>query len=211
MISSSHRFIYLHAPKTGGNSIQTLLLPLSDDKKIFGGQRDGFDRFEVKGSITDQKHARLSDYAEKLGDKLLDYATLISVRHPLNRAVSFYFSPHRWIRQLPGRSGKGAYAAGEVFWSLEDFERSIKEMSPMVDFLKIGDKPKQPDFVIRFEAINDDFKRCVEALGLSAHVAELPHVNKSIAPDLVGQALANHDVKRLVEEHFSEDFDFFGY
>jgi len=97
MHSERHRLIYLHPPKTGGNSIQSVLLPFSDDRKVLVGHQDGRDRFEVRGPATASKHATLADYASSLD--IAAYRVAISVRHPFDRAVSFFFSPHRWMRQ----------------------------------------------------------------------------------------------------------------
>jgi hypothetical protein len=41
MISTSHQFLFVHIPKTGGNSIQTILLPFSDDQKNTSTKQDG--------------------------------------------------------------------------------------------------------------------------------------------------------------------------
>jgi hypothetical protein len=59
MISSKYRFLYVHIPKTGGNSIQHVLLPISDDQKELKKHQDGLDRFEVIGPKTKKKHASL--------------------------------------------------------------------------------------------------------------------------------------------------------
>jgi hypothetical protein len=82
MISSAYKFIYLHTPKTAGNSIQSLLLPLSDDAKTYHEDTPDFLRssntFEVIGEITTHKHVGISCYAEALGSKLSDYKIIIS-------------------------------------------------------------------------------------------------------------------------------------
>ena len=208
MISSSHRFIYLHAPKTGGNSIQTRLHPFSDDQVIVQGHQDGRDRFEIQGEITPFKHARLSDYAKVLGKGLADYRTVISVRDPFQRAVSFYFSPHRWMRKSPDTD---TWALTEAFWDLEAFRTCLDGMVPMVDFLRVEGAVLQPDHVIRFETLAEDFSRCIEALGVPASLNDLPHVNRSAAAELAQDALLDASAAALVKDRMAEDYRFFGY
>ena len=208
MISPSHRFIYLHAPKTGGNSIQTLLQPLSDDRIVLRGHQDGHDRFEIQGSVTPRKHACLSDYVDALGNAIDEYKIIISVRHPFHRAISFYFSPHRWIRKSEGAEG---WKLENAFWTLDAFEKCLESMVPMVDFLKIDGAPVWPDHVIRFENIAEDFERCATALGISSRLAKLPHVNRSVAEHMARDALNDAEAERLVKTRFAADYRFFSY
>lgn len=95
MISSQYKFIYLHVPKTGGNSIQSVLLPMSDDSLIIREVGDGYERFGISGAITSHKHNDLSCYAKAIGDQCAAYRIVMSVRNPFERAISHYFSPHR--------------------------------------------------------------------------------------------------------------------
>lgn len=206
MISRKHRFIYLHVPKTGGNSIQKCLQPFSDDMFAQRGHQDGQDRFDVKGAITPHKHARLADYAAKLGSDLPDYRLLISVRHPVDRAVSFYFSPHRWMTRSEGTN---EWSLQPPYWDIKAFETCLKKLIPMVTFLSLDGRLVRPDRVIRFETLRQDFLHSVTSLGISAQ--HLPHVNTSAAPDLMRQALDNPEVRRRVAEQFEDDFRFFDY
>lgn len=208
MISTAHRFIYLHAPKTGGNSIQSLLLPFSDDRIVLRRHQDGYDRFEVKGAITPYKHATLADYAFVLRSELERYRCVMSIRHPLDRAVSFYFSPHRWMVK---DTETGAWTPQPAHWSITDFEEILRKIQPMSEFIRIGGQTRRPDFLIRFERISVDFRRCVEMLGLATAVSPLPHRNRSSAPTLANEALKNPTVRRLVQQHFEGDYEIFGY
>ena len=70
MISSAYGFIFLHAPKTAGNSMQLVLQPFSDDRisRIHG--RDPTQQFGLKGPVSTKKYAKLQDYARRLGSDL---------------------------------------------------------------------------------------------------------------------------------------------
>ena len=106
MIISRHKLIYIHAPKTAGNAIQSLLFDISDDDKIVYHHQNGVDRFEVSGPITFSKHSALRIYNNGLGNNLSGWRVMVSIRHPFERAISAYFSPHRWYNKTHKRRGR---------------------------------------------------------------------------------------------------------
>ena len=64
--SPEGKSIFIHIPKTGGNTIQKHIFSKGkslDEMKISGHQ-DGKDRFEVRGKFTSKKHMTLSEYFE---------------------------------------------------------------------------------------------------------------------------------------------------
>jgi hypothetical protein len=153
MLSSAYKFIFLHVPKTGGNAVQTNLLPLSEDHQVTNLSQDGFHRFGIVGPVTPRKHAVLSEYSDILGDDLNSYKTVISYRPPFERMVSLYFSGHRWTASAP-------------VWSEEQFIDLVKRTPTTADFLRIKGKIVQPDFVLRFDDLQVDFSSLVKALSL---------------------------------------------
>lgn len=204
MISSSHRLIYIHIPKTGGNSVQELLLPLSDDRKVSGGPRDGIERFEVEGVITPNKHATLADYAEKLGD-VSGFNIVATIRNPIERAVSYYFSPHRWKSQ----AGDGSWSIARPTWDLKRFVAMLPEVKPTADFLKIRGRIATGINFLRFDNLSADFAELVTKLNLPVSV-RLAHRNKSASDeDFVSQVLADPGVKAAVKRRFAEDLELF--
>lgn len=205
MISTLHKLIYLHAPKTGGNSIQTILLPYSDDRKVFVEHQDGHDRFEVRGGLTRKKHSTLRDYARALGPDIAAYKVAISVRHPFDRAVSYYFSPHRWMR----KSGDG-WVLEQPVWDQAAFTAMLGTVPSMASFLTVGDEFRQPDFVIRYETLEADFNAMRLALGIPS-TPPFPHVNKSAGSNLAADVRANVSLRAFVAEYYAEDMEAFGY
>lgn len=94
--------LFIHVPKTGGNTIQQCLLEhgLSLDQPVCTGHQDGRQRFELRGPITESKHQSLQRY-HSLSPSTAALPVVLCVRRPFERLVSLYFSPHRWLRRCP--------------------------------------------------------------------------------------------------------------
>lgn len=58
MLSTSHNFLFIHVPKTGGNSLQNVLSEYADDKIVrLSPYQDGVERFEVRSGRYDTERA----------------------------------------------------------------------------------------------------------------------------------------------------------
>lgn len=208
MISEKYRFIYLHVPKTGGNAIQSVLLDFSDDHMVRARHQDGVNRFNISGPRTPNKHARLSAYKATLRDSEQRYRILISVRHPFTRCVSAYFSPNRWMRQ----TDSGSWVSTEPTWDETAFLDMVqcKSITPATKFLSVGGVVYTPDLVIKFETLQEDFRRATAVLNLPLQT--LPHVNRSTASqDLVTSVLSSRNLRDAVEQEYRADMEFFDY
>lgn len=211
MISNSHHFIYLHVPKTGGNSIQTALLPISEDSPSQVRHQDGVDRFGITGPRTPHKHAVLSDYKDRLGETFDVFNLVISVRHPFPRALSMYFSPSRWQK----KTSLGDWEEQSPLWNEGDFLSLIadpQKLRPMVDFLKLDGVPRAPNFVLRHETLDCDYRKLCAQLQLPPHIATLPTVNRSAASsETLSRLLASQSLRDTTEMVFKDDMSYFGY
>ncbi|MFY0659618.1 MAG: sulfotransferase family 2 domain-containing protein [Shimia sp.] len=211
MISKSHRFIYLHVPKTGGNAIQTALLPISEDASSRARHQDGVDRFGITGPRTPRKHALLSEYKTRLGEPLEQYRVVISVRHPFPRALSMYFSPGRWLKE----TSIGEWEPQEPQWNEHDFLSLIqdrKKLRPIVDFLKLGGVSHTPDVTLRHETLHDDYMTMCREFQLPSKVVALPQVNRSsVSRSVLKRLLESQILRDATESAFGEDMSHFGY
>ena len=171
MISFSHKFLFVHVPKTAGNSIQGILRHYSEDRIVTREGQDGVERFGVESEGRKLvKHSTLADYYRELGSERADgLFKFACVRNPWERMISFYFSPHR----------------GEVGWSPRKFRQFVdKEVRPLRDFFALGDEKKAGrspfenlDHVIRHDHLDSDFGEVCRRIGIPAQ--ELPVRNKS--------------------------------
>ena len=200
VISTAWRFIFLHVPKTGGNSMQLLLLPHSDDRLVGNDVSDGVTRFGVRGPKTPEKHATLQDYADRMGS-LDGWRVALTVRDPLSRAVSYYFSPHRWNK----REGSGRAAP---VWDRKTFRVLIEQMTTLTEFVTVDGKVRRPDHLIRQERLAEDFAAFAGAVGLPLDASSLPNVNGSAAtPALYQQALEDPVAQKTARSRFAADYD----
>lgn len=167
MLSVKHKFIFIHIPKTGGNSIHNALRPFSEDQVVCQSDiQDGVERFEVRhGSYQLTKHSRFLDYANELSPTFMQECQLFScIRNPWERMISYYFSPHRRVST----------------WSREQFVAMLdNEVKPSRYYLSnAGGEFVNRIHCMRFEHLHRDFKRVCERLNLPE--VELPHYNKSV-------------------------------
>ena len=190
MISTEKNFIFIHVPKTGGNSIQDALRPFADDDFVIAhASQDGVERFGLKNPTYAElkKHSMLADYASALRPQLSQFQLFATIRNPFDKLVSYYFSPHR----------------GEVMWDADQFAAVIKTVPPLEHYTELatGTQPVQRIRFLRFESLEEDFQNICAELGISASV--LHHRNKSnsrpkrdytscFSPDLIDWVQKTH-------------------
>jgi Sulfotransferase family len=200
MLSTRHNFLFIHVPKTGGNSIQKVLLPHSDDQLVLiSRQHDGVDRFEIRSNeLSIHKHSSLQEYCDQLDAEKFDRLIKVtSVRNPWDRCVSYFFSPHR----------------GPVVWSESAFEDFIRTtVHPHSKYLTLEGRGGNPfdhvDVVLRFERLAKDFASLCGRIGVYA--AELPRLNASRRGDYRSYFTTQRAID-LVANRFALEIAIFGY
>lgn len=201
MLSKTKNFLFIHVPKTAGNSIQDALRGFSDDKLVvLAPHHDGFDRFEIKSDrYNTTKHSTLSEYDREYGRQMMDSLYKFAcVRNPWDRCMSHYFSPSR----------------GRRSWNKEDFLAFVGTVVQPVPyfFSRSGNRQtiesacENLDFIIRHETLEDDFRTLCQRIGLP----ETGLVRRNMS----GVDLRRHydtECVRVVERRFAEEIQFFGY
>jgi len=169
MISQKYKFIFIHVPKTAGNSIHDTLRDYIDDKLILKSQmQDGVERFGLKNTSYPSlnKHSRLSEYYKYLGDSICDYKIYTTIRNPFDKLISYYFSPHRW-HQTTNKQPK---------WDYHKIELILNQMPELRWFINTPALMDNIKF-LKYETINGDFNKMCEEVGLPK--LNLSHRNKS--------------------------------
>jgi hypothetical protein len=197
MISESFNFLFIHVPKTGGNSIQKVLVPFSDDH-ITWGDPNSKERFGIKSSVLDiEKHSTLEHYRSQLDpERFAQYFKFTCVRNPWDRCVSYFFSPHRGI----------------VEWSPDSFAEFIQStIDPHRHYLALEPEDTDPfatlDMVLSYENLKNDFSALCDRIGIGDHA--LPHINASKRNHY--RFYYDDHAKELVADKFAEEISRFGY
>ena len=198
MISFQKRFLFVHIPKTAGNSIQSVLRDYSEDELVaLRGEQDGIERFGLRNSTYKiKKHSTLAEYRGALGvGRFAELYKFTCVRNPWDRMVSYYFTPTQ----------------NTVAWDRKKFRKIISDALSVADYLRLGKGEEDPfgnvNYIMRFETLADDFRTVCAALDISP--VALPRYNRSNREHY--SKYYDDDLCELVRARFAAEIERFGY
>jgi len=211
MRSDKYGFLFIHIPKTAGNSIAFALSPYSEcalePAKKIRGTKDDFDNFWlVDTALGRHKHLTLKQYADFLGEnKLEQYFVFTCIRNPWDRIVSLYF--HRKLRKGDDASREAGFNRQEFAEFIdENTGESYNDFKSYLDFVSI-DGEVRADAVIRYENLQEGFNRVCAHLNLPT--MELPHKNRSRHKGYVHYY--DPQLSEMVRQKYIKDIAYFGY
>lgn len=177
LISDHHRFVFVHVPKTGGDSIDKMLREHVPD-------------------VRKQRMTRHAPYGDILAlePDLTAYWSFAMVRNPWARMVSWWSMIDKWNHAWGPASGKpqvkrGGMKDGNKMWrrvaefsGFEEFVlRGTAELPrlamPQIDYLVAPGR--RVDFVGRTETLAADVAHAQREIGLPD--VPLPHRNRSLS------------------------------
>jgi len=197
MISYSHKFIFIHIPKTAGTSISTALRPYG----LTGEGHYTLQHIQDKSSITD--------------DQLNTFYKFATVRNPWDLVVSQYF--YSKMKKSYWHSDDGTTPHKQH----PDYELTnnnvFKEFVRLLVNGKINNsitKEKQShwldkrlDFLIRFETLKEDFAKVCNKIGCSDVI--LKNINTSKHNHY--STYYDDESRDCVLNYFSKDIKRLGY
>lgn len=203
MVSHKHKFIFVHVPKTAGNSIQNHLIEYSEDNiKVSEAQaqynidsKSYLDRFEIRSSdekFKIHKHTTLNQYYVKWREEYEDiegYFKFGVIRNPWDRAISYYF----W---------KGHKSFNKRKFMNDLFQRSCADYFYVEKY-----KDHKLDYVIRFENLQEGFNTVCDRIGIPQQ--QLPFANKSKHKHYT--EYYDEETKQIVAKKYARDIDYFEY
>jgi len=198
MISFQKRFLFVHIPKTAGNSIQSVLRDYSEDELVaLRSEQDGVERFGLRNpKYKIKKHSTLAEYRAALGERQFgDLYKFTCVRNPWDRVASYYFTATQ----------------NTVAWDGKKFRKVIVRALPAAEYLRLDDKKADPfanvNYIMRFENLADDFRTVCAALGISP--TTLPQYNRSNREHY--SRYYDDELRELVRTRFAAEIERFGY
>jgi Sulfotransferase family len=198
MISLQKRFLFVHIPKTAGNSIQSVLRDYSEDELVaLRTEQDGVERFGLRNpEYKIKKHSTLAEYRAALGETQFGHLYKFTcVRNPWDRMVSYYFTP----------------AQNTVAWDRKKFRKVIVKALSVADYLRLNECDNDPfenvNYIMRFENLVDDFRTVCRELDISP--ATLPRYNRSKREHY--SKYYDEELRELVSARFAAEIERFGY
>jgi hypothetical protein len=208
ILSNSHRFIFIHIPKTGGTAIAKALAPF--DRSV---ERKGLRRLlshlpvpEDADAVAFRIHVSARWVKAKIpAETFAAYAKFAVVRNPFDRAVSYY---HYLVQnEAHHRHDK---VRGMNFEAFLEYLLRRRSFHNDTQFRMVSDATGKMlvDHILRYESLADDFLRLCETLGLPAQPLERHNASRR---DAYETYYKDGRAREMVLELFSEDFAAFGY
>lgn len=200
IINDSKKFVFVHIPKTGGNSI---LRPLFDTDCPLGDVVTNDQLHQPSGVLFDWNFSHGHTAADRHTINNTRYFSFSIIRNPWDRAVSLYF----WTKRL-----NQLYDGIRQFNSFEDFVQDIGSVlwsRPQKEYLYDA-KGLVVDFVCRLESIDQDMEYVCKRLNIPTF--QVRQINKNqLRPDKRYVDYYNTKTKKLIDEFYHQDIEIFRY
>ena len=181
ILSRGRRYIFVHAPKTGGTSLALALEQRAMADDILLGdtpkakkRRGRLDGVETSGRLW--KHAMLADlYGLATQEEMETFFVFTLVRNPWDRMVSYY----HWLQaQSFDHPAVGLAKSHDFagFLRLDLIRESIRA-APYGRYVTDAGGVERADLFIRLEHLADDLAALEAHLGF--RLGPVPHVNQS--------------------------------
>jgi hypothetical protein len=206
-LSYSHRFIFIHVYRVGGQSIAAALRPYAHIPgrrvarvpllKKLGRRQINRLREHNHG------HIKAKDLEPQLPAETFDsFFKFAFVRNPWDWHVSIY----HYVLQRPDHPDHDFYRSLGGFEDYLDWRIHRAGAELQTEFVLSDDGELAVDFVGRYESFGQDFAAVCERVGIPY---ALPHRNRSEHRDF--REYYTPETKALVAEAYRDDIEFFGY
>jgi hypothetical protein len=206
ILSTEKEFIFIHIPKTAGQSITRALAPYADKpgNSPFRRLLSHLPVPEHPERAWLRAHDKASWLRLKLPRRIFDgYHKFAVVRNPYDYAVSYYHFLHG--------SRESRRHRDSLAWSFADFLGYLatkNRISGIAQSSWVTDRRGMliVNELLRFETLEADFARLCARLGITA---ELPHLNRSDRGSY--RDMYGPQEREIADRLFARDLALFGY
>jgi hypothetical protein len=215
MISHKLKYIFIHIPKTGGNSLHNFLKDSSDNPILIGknswGSKDKVEVFKEEcvnhPKDWDIKHVGIHYYYRYYNDKLVNnYIKFSIIRNPYDRAISFYFFKKEQHSDFNKKEFISFLTTAQLFNPPKQIQNLYALQKNQVDYLMFKGKMSM-DYIVKLENLKEDLNKIpfIKEMNLDSY----PHINSSKRSHY--RDYYDNETKSLVEKIYKKDFDYFNY
>lgn len=181
ILSRGRRYIFVHAPKTGGTSLALALeaRAMADDIMLGDTPKARNRRHRVRDVAASGrlwKHSMLTDlYGLVTQDEIEAFFVFTLVRNPWDRMVSYY----HWLRDQSFDHvavGLAQRLSFSDFLHCDEVQAGMREF-PYSRYMRDAGGVDRADLYIRLEHLKDDLAPLERHLGFN--LGEIPHENHS--------------------------------
>lgn len=205
MISRKHGCLFVHIPKTGGQSVEAYFLALHGlDWESRGPLllRHNLDPDRGPSRLAHLTAPEYLEFGYVGGQEFSQLFKFAFVRNPFDRLISEY--RFNW----QSRTYTFRDFVLNHFPTKDRYCDFYRHVMPQSDFIYDASGSLLVDFIGRFESIETDFYRLCEVLGLPR--TPLPHRNRG-SQSHVSHDAYDDELLAFTREFYSADFELLGY
>ncbi len=214
LISYTHKFIFFHVAKVAGLSIREALKEYAQEPEKYKIKRPPKHWGDKPNTLYDMwtirlLHTKARDARKELPEVVYDnFYKFAFVRNPWDWQVSMYHfilqeASHIRHHLVESLAGFDEY----LEWVIDTetpYARGAAKFQK--DMVTDGEGRVIVDFVGRYETLAQDFHQVCKVLDIEASP---PQLNSTAHGDY--RSYYNERTRRMVEEHFKDDIELFGY
>ncbi len=210
-ISHKQKFIFIHIPKTGGDSVEDCL-DLNRNNDLFGFEDSNGNRYSIKDGLNLQEKKRLiclqhltALQIKKKIDKNIweDYYKFTFIRNPWDKIVSHYFyiiQKRKDLQKILKINKKNTF---------RDYVYIIgktKRVSQQKNYIFDDQNKNIIDFVGRFENLEKDFQKVCDKIKVKAVLKKT-----NISTHKNYKEYYTSETRNIVKNLFNDDIELFKY
>ena len=212
MISYKHKCIFVHIPKTGGTTVESLIWRPKDkiETNLWMGFIDNYNNKYQTGGL---QHLLSHQIKQEVGDKVFNsFFKFCFVRNPYDKAVSQYeyLNKRKDLRDYLGFKIGDSF---DKYLELIQFKNHV-QWEPQTNFIYTNEEKCLVNHVAKFESFNKEIKFILDKINLSKSFfglidRKIPHLNKSSRSNY--KNYYNSHSKKTLEKIYFKDLELLNY